>query len=75
MKLKYKVKQREDGKWYVFKRKGIYFTVAYETKEAAIGQSLVREGRELLDKLDTVQNRMESIPGFIDSRDPYGWRA
>lgn len=75
IKLKYKVVQREDGLFYVFKRKGIYWTQSYPTEIEAIKASIHREGIEISDRLDDVQKRMESIPGYIDSTDPYGWRS
>jgi hypothetical protein len=74
-KLKYKVKQHADGKWYVQANTKQYFTKPYESERAAVEASLLREGHELSDKLYEIQRRMESLPGFIDSRDPYGWRA
>ena len=75
MKLKYPVKQRPDGKWCVFKSaaKGIYWIT--DTERLATEVSLLTEGRDLLDKLDDIQRRMETLPGFIDQSDPYGWRA
>ena len=77
MKLKYPVKQRPDGKWYVYKSaaKGIYWTTGHDTERHATEQSLLTEGHELVEKLDAIQRRMETLPGFIDQSDPYGWRA
>ena len=75
MKLKYRVKQRTDGRWYVYKNANVYWTTPYDSKEEAVKQSLITEGLELVDKLDDVQKRLETIPGFISLSDPFGWRA
>lgn len=76
MKLKYKVRQTSAGKWAVWKNKTHYFTDRlFETEVEAIKSSLYLEGGELVDKINDVQKRMESVPGMIDERDPHGWRA
>ena len=77
MKLKYPVKQRPDGKWYVFKSaaKGVYWVTGHDTERLATEVSLLTEGWDLLDKLDDIQRRMETLPGFIHQSDPHGWRA
>lgn len=74
-KLKYKVKQHADGRWYVQANTKRYFTKPYETEREAVEASLLREGREIVEKLEDMQLRMESLPGFITKSDPYGWRA
>jgi hypothetical protein len=76
MRLKYKVSfiAARNG-WVVWKNRTEFFTTTYATEVEAQKASLLREGDEIVEKLDDVQRRMESIPGFIDSRDPYGWRA
>jgi hypothetical protein len=76
MRLKYKVRQHSnDGQWYVYRKPGTYWTTPYATERLAIEASLYKEGAEILAKLDNVQERMESLPGFISRSDPYGWRA
>lgn len=75
MKLKYKVKQNSKLQWVVWKNKTVYWTETYESEQAAIEASLYREGTELVDKMDEIQKRMESVPGMINLRDPYAWRA
>jgi len=75
MKLKYKIKQRADGLWYVYSNKNTYWTKSFSDPIEATKDSLLKEGSLLVEKLDDVQKRMESIPGFIDRTDPYGWRA
>ena len=75
MKLKYKVRQIKTGKWAVWANKNQYFSCAFDNEQDAVKASLLREGHEIFAKLENVQERMESIPGFISTSDPYGWRA
>lgn len=75
IKLKYKVRQLASGKWAVYKNAKLYFsTHLYESEADAIYASLLREGHELVEKIDSVQDRLEAI-GRVDERDPHAWRA
>lgn len=74
-KLKYPVRQNSAGQWCVWKNRTQYFSTATHATEAeAINDSLFREGHDIVEKLDKLQEKLEAR-GLVRMSDPYGWRA
>jgi len=73
MTNKYKIRKSAVANSYFVTFRGKPVDV-YDSKEEATYNALIREGHELIERLDQIQRQLEQS-NMIRESDPYGWRA